>query len=95
MSIILTLIEEKNNQLLENTSKKEERDRLVERVEELNKELGSFDETKVLADIDELTDCAIKLGLIEVQEEADTSLACDVENAEVEQPQPYETAVGV
>ena len=94
MSIILTLIEEKNNQLLENTAKKEERDRLAERVEELNKELGSFDETKVLAEIDELTDCAVKLGLIDAQE-VEPLMDNDMANAEVEQPQPYETTVGV
>jgi hypothetical protein len=87
MSIILTLIDEKHNQLLENTVKKEERDRLVQRVDELNKELGSFDEMKVIAEIDELTDCAVKLGLIEGQE-TDNSVEC----AEVEQSQSYETA---
>ena len=43
MSIILSLIEEKNNQLLEFDGKKEEREKLVEQVKKLDDEIASFD----------------------------------------------------
>ena len=71
MSIILNLIEEKNNQLLGFDGKKKERDSLREKIAILDKEINDFDETKILADIDELTDCAVKLGLLPSETEAE------------------------
>ena len=64
MSIILNLIEERNNQLLDFDVKKEQRDNLVAQIKALNEEIESFDQTKVLSEIDELTECAKKLGLL-------------------------------
>ena len=75
MSVILDIIDEKNNQLLGFDAKKKERDTLVEKLAILDKEINEFDKSKVVADIEELTDCAIKLGLITVEAE-------DVEEAE-------------
>ena len=69
MSIILSLIEEKNNQLIEFGAKADKREVLLKELQELDKEIADFDKNKVVADIDELTDCAIKLGLISVEPE--------------------------
>ena len=65
MHIVLSLIEERNNQLLQFDSKKEEREALVKRLEALDKEMNSFDKSKLVSEIDELTDVAVKLGLIQ------------------------------
>lgn len=64
MSIILSLIEERNNQLLNFGAKKEERENLVKQLAILDNEISNFDENKTLREVDELTDCAVKLGLI-------------------------------
>lgn len=72
MSIILSLIEERNNKLLNYDEKKEERAMLVERLEALDKELNSFDKSKLVSEIDELTECAVKLGLIQVESQSET-----------------------
>ena len=69
MSIILTLIEERNSKLLTFDAKKEERAEILRRLEEIDREINSFDKGKLVAEIDELTDCAVKLGLIKVEDE--------------------------
>jgi hypothetical protein len=72
MCIILDLIEERNNQLLNFDSKKEQRDNLVKELESLDKEIQAFNKVKILSEIDELTECAIKLGLIDSQPMCET-----------------------
>lgn len=83
MSIILSLIDEKNNQLLEFDVKREEREKLVEQVKKLDDEIASFDKDKILAEVDELTDCAVKLGLLPSRTDADDD-AIVTEDSEIE-----------
>ena len=83
MIIILRLIEEKNNQLLDFGGKKEERDKLVEQIKKLDAEIASFDKDKILAEVDELTDCAVKLGLIPDAISEETDDANVTENSEI------------
>lgn len=75
MSIILKLIDEKSNQLLEFDAKKEKRDSLAIELALLDKEISEFNKEQICNDIDELTDCAVKLGLIdkEITDETDSS----------------------
>lgn len=67
MNALLKIIDEKNNQLLEFDAKKEERDNLLAKIAVLDKEISEFNKEQICNDIDELTDCAIKLGFIEVE----------------------------
>lgn len=65
MSIIIKELERRNDLLLKFDEKTEEKKVLLERLEVLEKELGEFDKETLVAEIDELTECGIKLGLIE------------------------------
>lgn len=69
MSILVRLIEEKNNELLEFDAIKQEREETARKLAILDSKIEAFDKNKVLADIDELTECAIKLGHITIQTE--------------------------
>lgn len=64
MSIIIKELEKRNDLLLKFDEKTEERKVLIERLESLNKELDEFDKETLVAEIEELTECGIKLGVI-------------------------------
>lgn len=66
MSIILKLIEERENKILTFGKKAEEREELVKKLAVLDKEINEFDKQSTLSEIEELTQCAVSLGLIEV-----------------------------
>ena len=76
MSIILKELEKRNDLLLKFDEKTEERKLLVERLACLDKELGEFDKETLIAEIDELTECGIKLGLIEAPTNAEENDNC-------------------
>jgi hypothetical protein len=77
------MIEERENKILSFGEKAEERKVLLEKLELLDKEIKDFDKDTVLAEIDELTDCAKKLGLIEVPQEecSNTTEECPLDNS--------------
>lgn len=84
MSIIIKELEKRNDLLLKFDEKTEERKVLLERLECLEKELGEFDKETLIAEIDELTECGIKLGLIEAPiENAEQSDNCFREDAKI------------
>lgn len=85
MSIIIKELERRNDLLLQFDEKTEERKVLMERLECLDKELGEFDKETLIAEIEELTDCGIKLGLIpapivENAEEVDSCFCEETQN---------------
>ena len=67
MNALLKIIDEKNNQLLAFDAKKKKRDDLAIELALLDKEISEFNKEQICNDIDELTDCAVKLGFIEVE----------------------------
>ncbi len=79
MSVIIRLIEQKNNELVEFGAKKEKRDNLALELAIIDKEIADFDKEQVVKDIDELTECAIKLGLVNIQDDTQESVAVDTE----------------
>lgn len=79
MSVIIRLIEQKNNELIEFSAKKEKRDNLALELAIIDKEIADFDKEQVVKDIDELTECAIKLGLVNIQDDTQESVAVDTE----------------
>ncbi len=79
MSVIIRLIEQKNNELVEFSAKKERRDNLALELAIVDKEIADFDKEQVVKDIDELTECAIKLGLVNIQDDTQESVAVDTE----------------
>lgn len=79
MSVIIRLIEQKNNELIEFGAKKEKRDNLALELAIIDKEIAEFDKEQVVKDIDELTECAIKLGLVNIQDDTQESVAVDTE----------------
>jgi hypothetical protein len=79
MSVIIRLIEQKNNELVEFSAKKERRDNLALELAIVDKEIAEFDKEQVVKDIDELTECAIKLGLVNIQDDTQESVAVDTE----------------
>jgi hypothetical protein len=82
MSIILSLIEEKNNQLIDYDAKANKRDALVKELQALDNELADFNKAKTVADIDELTECAVKLGLLPSSIEPE-QCECECDTVEV------------
>lgn len=78
MSIIIKELERRNDLLLKFDEKVQERKTLIERLEFLNKELDEFDKETLVAEIDELTECGIRLGLLQapIQEDVEQTDNC-------------------
>lgn len=81
MSIILKMIEERENKILTFGEKTEERKKLLEQLTLLEKEISEFDKDTLVAEIEELTACAVKLNLIQIPQEDTNSEESTLENS--------------
>ena len=79
MNVIERVIEEKNNSLLDHDAKKQKRDELVRELAVLDHEIESFDKNRVIADIEELTECLNKLNSLDTPVESQETCAVDTD----------------